>query len=192
MAWLRTVRRLPVRVIRTYLPSLQQLDLSVGAIVAVLPTVAAAGQATVPTIKAELQAGDGLYMDETGWDENGQGGYSWVLTNAAGGSYYHYDHSRAGAVARGLRGAHYQGPLITDFYAAYNDHAGRHQRCWGHLLRDLAGFAEQPGGDGAGAHGSQRYASCTGGGGGCRSRLRRRARRSANSWPGSYASAGMS
>jgi transposase len=145
IAWLRTVLRLPVRAIRSYLRALHQLDLSVGEIVAVLHCVAEQGRPSVAAIKAELQTSAVLHMDETVWDENGQSGYSWVMTNPAGVSYYHYDHSRAGAVARNLSGAHYRGTLITDFYAAYNDHACHHQRCWAHLLRDLAALEEQPG-----------------------------------------------
>lgn len=145
IAWLRTTLRLPVRAIRAYLHCLHQLDLSVGEIVAVLHTVAEQGRETAETIKAELRASAALYMDETYWEENGRGGYSWVMTNATGVSYYHYDHSRAGVVARSLSGVNYKGTLITDFYAAYNEHTCRHQRCWAHLLRDLAALEEQPG-----------------------------------------------
>jgi hypothetical protein len=39
------------------------------------------------------------------------------------------------------------GTLVTDFYAAYNHHAGPHQRCWAHLLRDIAALADQHPGD---------------------------------------------
>lgn len=138
VAWLRTVLRLPIRQIRTYLRSLHGLDLSIGEICAVLDTVAAEGEPSAAAIKTELRASAVLYIDETGWREGGHNGYSWVLTNAAGVSYYHYDASRAGAVARSLTGAHYAGTLCSDFYAAYNEHQCRHQRCWAHLLRDLA------------------------------------------------------
>ncbi len=86
-------------------------------------------------------------MDETGWREAGQNGYVWVMTNAAGTSYYHYDHSRSGAVARSLSGAHYAGTLCTDFYAGYNEHQCRHQRCWAHLVRDLAELEKAHGTD---------------------------------------------
>ena len=33
--------------------------------------------------------------------------------------------------------------MVTDFYAAYNDFAGEHQRCWAHLLRDLHQLKEK-------------------------------------------------
>jgi hypothetical protein len=142
VAWLRTVLRLPVRAIQTYLASLHGLDVSVGEICALLDTVAAEGAAAAEAIKAELRASPVLHLDETGWREAGQNGYVWVMTNAAGVSYFHYDHSRAGEVARGLTGAHYAGTLCTDFYAGYNAHRCRHQRCWAHLLRDLAALEE--------------------------------------------------
>jgi transposase len=138
VAWLRTVLRLPVRQIQRYLAALHGLSLSVGEICALLDTVAAEGEAAASAIKAELQASAQLYVDETGWRENGQNGYVWVMTNAQGVSYFHYDHSRAGAVARGLTGAHYAGTLHSDFYGGYNAYHCSQQRCWSHLLRDLA------------------------------------------------------
>ncbi len=150
VAWLRTVLRMPMRVIQAYLAHLHGLSLSVGEISALLDTVAAEGKATAEGIKAELQASPVLHMDETGWRENGQNGYVWVMTNGAGVSYFHYDHSRAGEVARGLSGAHYAGTLCTDFYAGYNAHTCRQQRCWAHLLRDLAEVEEKDHGQTAG------------------------------------------
>jgi hypothetical protein len=143
IGWLRTVLRLPLRQIQTYLQQLHQLRLSLGEIQALLATVATQGAADAAAIKAELQASPLLHLDETGWRENGQNGYVWVMTNAHGVSYFHYERSRAGAVARGLTGPHYAGTLCTDFYAAYNEHACRHQRCWAHLLRDLAALEQQ-------------------------------------------------
>lgn len=138
VAWLRTVLRLPIRPIQTYLRTMHGLEMSIGEVCALLDTVAAEGAASAAAIKTELRASAVLYVDETGWREAGQNGYTWVMTNAAGVSYYHYDHSRAGAVARSLTGAQYAGTLCTDFYAGYNEHPCRHQRCWAHLLRDLA------------------------------------------------------
>jgi len=150
VAWLRTVLRLPLRQIQTYLAAVPGLEVSVGEISVLLDTVAAEGQVAAEAIKEELRASPVLHMDETGWRENGQNGYVWVMSNAAGVSYFHYDHSRAGEVARGLSGAHYRGTLCTDFYAAYNAHTCRQQRCWAHLLRDVAELEEKDGGRTAG------------------------------------------
>jgi hypothetical protein len=138
IAWLRTSLRLPVRAIQTYLTYLHGLTLSVGEITALLTTVAAKGAATAAAIKTELRASASVHLDETTWREAGRNGYVWVMTNAAGARYFQYEHSRAGEVARGLTGAHYAGTLCTDFYVGYNEHRCRHQRCWSHLLRDVA------------------------------------------------------
>jgi transposase len=145
VAWCRTVLRLPVRQIQRYLQAVHGLAVSVGELCALLATVATEGAATQAAIKAELRAGPVLHMDETGWREAGQNGYVWVMTNPAGVSYFHYDHSRAGAVARQLSGAHYAGTLATDFYGGYNEHQCRHQRCWAHLIRDLAALEKEHG-----------------------------------------------
>jgi transposase len=40
-------------------------------------------------------------------------------------------------VVKHLIGEDFQGVLGSDFYAGYNIHAGLHQRCWVHLLRDV-------------------------------------------------------
>ena len=145
VAWLRTRLRLPVRQIQHYLRALHGLTLSVGEICALLTTVAAEGAPTTAAIKAELRAGPVVHLDETGWRENGQNGYVWVMTSPAGVAYFHYDRSRAGAVARQLTGAHYAGTLASDFYGGYNEHQCRHQRCWAHLIRDLAKLEQEYG-----------------------------------------------
>jgi len=33
---------------------------------------------------------------------------------------------------------------VSDFYCGYNGYAGKHQRCWVHLLRDLHALEEAP------------------------------------------------
>lgn len=45
---------------------------------------------------------------------------------------FRFVRSRAGAVARDLLGADYEGVVVSDFYAAYDQLDGRHQRCWAH------------------------------------------------------------
>jgi hypothetical protein len=145
VAWLRTSLRLPVRQIQTYLAQMHQLTLSVGAINDLLDRVAERGTATADAIKVQLRESKVLYMDETGWREDGENGYVWMMTNNDGAIYFEHHKSRAGAVARGLSGAHYDGTLCTDFYAGYNEHACRHQRCWAHLLRDLDKLEEEHG-----------------------------------------------
>jgi hypothetical protein len=46
-------------------------------------------------------------------------------------------------VARALLGDAAEGVLVSDFYTAYDQFDGRHQRCWAHLLRDIHALKDQ-------------------------------------------------
>ena len=53
--------------------------------------------------------------------------------------------------------AQFHGHLVSDFYCGYNEYAGKHQRCWMHLLRDLHELKEaQAAGRGRGDVGAER------------------------------------
>ncbi len=143
LAYLRTVARLPVRVIQEQMETVHGVRLSVGGIAGALQQVCGALEPVLAEVKAQAQASPSLHMDETGWREGGQNGYVWTLctTGPEAVRYYAYDKSRAGAVARRLLGA-YRGILVTDFYAAYGQVTSAHQYCWVHLLRDLHALKE--------------------------------------------------
>lgn len=138
VAHLRSVLRLPVRAIQTYLADVHGLRVSVGELVELLHRVAAHGAGAVATIRERVRARRVVHGDETPWREQGQNGYVWTLASREGERYFEYHHSRAGAVANGLLGEAFDGVLVSDFYAGYNDTpGGQHQRCWVHLLRDV-------------------------------------------------------
>ncbi len=136
VSWLRATLRLPVKQVQTLLAQIYQLKLSAGEIVALSHAVAQAGQATVAAIKRAILAHPHVHMDETGWREDGDNGYVWVMCTPDGLRAFTFDFSRAGAVPEALLDG-FGGTLVTDFYGAYNDACARHQRCWVHLLRDL-------------------------------------------------------
>jgi len=144
IAYLRTTLRLPIRRIQTYLQSLHRLTLSAGEIVELLHQIRRATQAAVDALKATARASPVLHADETGWREAGQNGYVWAFSTPGeeGVRYYAYVPSRAGAVVKRMLDGHFNGHLVSDFYAAYNIYAGNHQRCWVHLLRDLHALKE--------------------------------------------------
>jgi hypothetical protein len=139
VGYLRTSLRLPIRSIQGYLSSLHQLDISVGEVVELLHDLRQATIGAVADLQQQMQAGDIVQADETGWREDGHNGYIWAFSTPgpAGVRYYEYAGSRAGAVAERILGPKFSGHLVTDFYDAYNIYPGRHQRCWVHLLRDL-------------------------------------------------------
>jgi hypothetical protein len=145
IAYLRTSLRLPVRLIKEYLHSVHQLAISTGEIVGLLHRVAEAPavQQATRQVQEQVRRSPIVHGDETGWREGGQNGYVWLFATPKGERYYEYDHSRAGAVAKRILGTDFKGTLVTDFYAAYNDFAGEHQRCWAHLLRDLHSLKQE-------------------------------------------------
>jgi transposase len=132
--------RMPVRLIQQHLATQHACSLSVGEITALLHTVAALGGPARDQLLATLRQSPVAHADETGWREAGQNGYLWLVRNADT-CVVEYHRSRAGQVAVDLLGAEYAGVLVSDFYAAYNALACRHQRCWVHLLRDVQELA---------------------------------------------------
>jgi len=144
VAYLRTTLRLPVRPIRKYLATLHGLVLSVGEIVELAHDVRQQLQGQAEQLLVQLRAAEVVHQDETGWREDGQNGYAWVTATAgpAAVRYYEYSPSRSHHVAQRLLGPNFRGVLVSDFYAAYNQIPGRHQRCWVHLLRDLHALKE--------------------------------------------------
>ena len=139
VAFLSLVLRLPMRRIQAYLRQVHQLTISTGEVVELLHAVRRALQSQVDTLKTQARASPILHADETSWRENGQNGYIWSFSTPGEEAvrYYEYDHSRGQAVVKRILGGKFTGHLVSDFYCGYNEYAGKHQRCWVHLLRDL-------------------------------------------------------
>jgi hypothetical protein len=102
-------------------------------------------QPSVESLKQQARASPILHGDETTWRENGVNGYIWAFSTPGEQAvrYYEYDRSRSQQVVRRLLDGQFGGHLVSDFYAGYNVYAGKHQRCWVHLLRDLHALKEQ-------------------------------------------------
>jgi transposase len=150
IAYMRTTLRMPVRRIREYLHTMHSLLISTGEIVDLLHRMAEAKPVTeaAEAIKQQVRQSSVVHGDETGWREGGQNGYVWCFCTPEGERYYEYDKSRGNAVARRILGTDFEGTLVTDFLASYNDLPCEHQRCWVHLLRDLHELKEEHKGKG--------------------------------------------
>jgi hypothetical protein len=144
VAFLALSLRLPMRRIQAYLRQLHQLTISTGEVVELLHAVRRALQRQVDTLKQQARASPILHADETSWRENGQNGYIWAFSTPGEEAvrYYEYDHSRGQAIVKRILGGTFAGHLVSDFYCGYNGYAGKHQRCWVHLLRDLHALKE--------------------------------------------------
>jgi transposase len=149
VAFLAQGLRLPIRRIQAYLRVIHSLTISTGEVVELLHAVRRTLQSQVDALKTQARAAPILHGDETSWRENGQNGYIWAFSTPGEDAirYYAYDHSRAQAVVKRILDGHFTGHLVSDFYCGYNVYAGKHQRCWVHLLRDLHAFKEPPGQD---------------------------------------------
>jgi transposase len=145
IAYLHTSLRMPVRLIKEYLRTMHNLLISTGQISGLLHKVAEAPavQSSAQQLQQRVRHSPIVHGDETVWREAGRNGYVWLFCTPEGERYYEYDHSRAGAVAKRILGSDFKGTLVSDFYAAYNDIACEHQRCWAHLLRDLHTLKEE-------------------------------------------------
>lgn len=150
IAYLRTELRMTVRAIRRYLKTVHDLVISIGEIVEVLHRVRQEGAPSLRELREQMRRSPVVHADETGWREDGQGGYVWTFSTAEGPEavrYFERDKGRAGRVVRRVLGPRFRGILSSDFYAAYNEYKGPHQRCWVHLLRALHQLKEEHAGN---------------------------------------------
>ncbi|MEO7912425.1 MAG: IS66 family transposase [Roseiflexaceae bacterium] len=147
VAFLAQSLRLPIRRIQAYLRVIHSLTISTGEVVELLHAVRRKLQAQVDALKTQARASPILHGDETGWRENGVNGYIWAFSTPGEDAvrYYEYDHSRGQAVVKRILDGHFAGHLVSDFSCGYTAYAGKHQRCWVHLLRDLHALKEQHG-----------------------------------------------
>lgn len=137
--------RLPINQIQHHLEMFYKLKVSTGEIVRILQKTATWGKPEYEVIKKRLLESPFMHADETGGRENGRNGYFWSFSTD-NIQYVLYRKSRGGKVVVevvGEDGKDYEGVIISDFYAAYNEYAGFHQRCWVHYLRDIHKLREE-------------------------------------------------
>ena len=88
-------------------------------------------------IADEARSGAVLHADETGWRVNGRTHWLWCFCNHRN-CYYQIDPSRGTPALQKFFTDAYQGTLVSDFWAAYNNvWTGDKQKCLTHLLREL-------------------------------------------------------
>jgi hypothetical protein len=108
IATLRTVMRLPIRQLQSYLQAVHMVTISIGEIVELLHRIKEHCQPLLDGLKSDLLASPALQSDETGWREDGINGYIWSVSTPTI-RYYEYHQSRGGKVVRHLIGDDYQG-----------------------------------------------------------------------------------
>ena len=96
-------------------------------------------------IAGQAKAAAVLHADETGWRVDGQTHWLWCFCNSRT-CYYLIDKSRGGPALQRFFTEAYQGTLVSDFWAAYEQVAAEdNQYCLVHLLRELLKVDERNG-----------------------------------------------
>ena len=99
-------------------------------------------ESIVKKIQQEIiTCGLALHLDETRWPINNKkqsDGYMWVMSNKAG-SYYQFEPSRSGKIAKELIGS-YSGPVVADGFSGYKSVFKDLKQinlafCWAHARR---------------------------------------------------------
>lgn len=137
VAELRMVCRMPVKQIQGILKTLYRVHISVGEIAEMSHTTARVGEDQYLKLRDEIRGSPVVNADEMGWRQDGVNGYIWSFSTPAT-RYFVYDRSRAADVPKEVLGERWRGRLVCDFYSAYGVLDVVCQRCWVHLLRDLA------------------------------------------------------
>jgi transposase len=81
-----------------------------------------------------------LNIDETGWKNQGQGRWLWIIVTPVV-AFFHVAASRGARVLKEILGNDYKGILCSDMYSAYKAfHNGVRQFCWAHIIRGIKGI----------------------------------------------------
>ena len=142
VAVLRTKLRLPVAQVQWLLAHLWGLRLSVGELCGLLDEAARAAQPAYEGCWPRPAPAPWSTSTRPAGARTAASGWVWTLTTPTV-RLFRFSTSRAGAVARALLGTDAEGVIVSDFYTAYDQLDGRHQRCWAHLLRDIHELTEQ-------------------------------------------------
>lgn len=115
----------------------RQLGVGYGALCHALHGLAQRLQPVIPRLIREYRAAYVKHADETGWRNDGRGGYAWLFCTPRL-SLFRFRTSRAAKVAHEvLGGQRLPGTLVVDRYHAYNKAPCALQYCYAHLARDI-------------------------------------------------------
>ena len=138
---LSIAKRMPQRLIQRLLDGLFGVHISIGEINEVLHRVSEWAKPTVCEILRAVRGSPDANADETGWREDGINGYLWSVSTGMQ-RFYYFHRRRAARIIRHILGS-FDGVLGCDFYKGYDWYTGPKQRCWVHLLRDLAKLVDK-------------------------------------------------
>jgi len=126
-----------------FLTTALNAPIALGSICRVEQHLSAALAAPVAEALEHLRASDVAYADETSWKQQPDKAWLWVgATDDV--AVFLVRAKRDGASAVALLGEDFQGTVVSDRYATYNQFE-RRQICWSHLDRDWQAFSDRDG-----------------------------------------------
>ena len=115
----------------------KQLGVGYGSLVSALHGLGRRMRPVVPKLVKEYRAAFVKHADETGWRNDGRGGYAWLYCTELI-SIFRFRASRAAKVVKEVLGARrLPGTLVVDRYNGYNKAPCFMQYCYAHLSRDV-------------------------------------------------------
>ena len=145
VAYLTVVCRMPRRVVRRYLETALQIEISLGSTQNCWEQVSAAVEEPCLELERKLSTEPVLNVDETGWRLNGDKRWVWALV-ARNFTVFAILAGRGADELASLLGAVFTGILCSDRLPTYSKyHKGAAQYCWAHLKRNLQAILDQSG-----------------------------------------------
>jgi hypothetical protein len=135
--WLNKHLGLPMRKTCQVLKQLGGLAISPGGLSQALDRVAARHEATFGQLIAGLRHQPAVYVDETGWWLGGAGRWLWGFTTPER-TVYRVDSRRGRDVVLETMGEQFDGVLISDCLASYENLPYTMHKCYAHHLKAIA------------------------------------------------------
>lgn len=91
------------------------------------------GEPLYEDVREKMRASAVVHADETSWRNDGKGYFVWFAGNDDL-AFFHIDRRRSADAAKAVFGDNFDGTLVRDRYAAYNDIGTEWQSCWAHII----------------------------------------------------------
>ncbi|NTU42183.1 MAG: IS66 family transposase [Nitrospirales bacterium] len=100
------------------------------------------GEPLYDDIREKIRASDVVHADETSWRNDGVGHYVWFAGNEDL-AFFHIDRHRSAEAARTVFGEDFNGSLVRDRYAAYNNIGTDWQACLAHIITNAKDISRE-------------------------------------------------
>ena len=129
----------PIRRVREFLITNNDLDLSVKGINDALLRVGDACKSEYASIRDRIRKPKWVHIDETGFHVDGRKYWLWSFRSSENDVLVVITDSRGRDVVKETMGDDFHGPVIVDGWSAYS-YLTIIQRCWAHLIREVDAF----------------------------------------------------